>query len=43
MFNLGFIAGQIGTTDNNLIKENYGIVNVSFTFNDFWFFKRKYD
>jgi hypothetical protein len=43
MFNIGFIAGQRGTTENDLIKENYGIVNVSFTLNDFWFFKRKYE
>jgi len=42
-FNLGMVLGQRGTTDNNLIKENYGIINVSFTLHDFWFFKRKFD
>jgi len=43
MFNLGFVYGKRGTTDNNLIEEDYGIVNVSLTFNDLWFFKRKFD
>lgn len=42
-FNLGMVLGQRGTTDNNLIKENYGIINLSFTLHDFWFFKRKFD
>lgn len=42
-FNLGMVLGQRGTTDNSLIKENYGIINLSFTLHDFWFFKRKFD
>ena len=42
-FNLGFIAGQRGTLTNNLIKENYGIVNFGLTLHDFWFYKRKFD
>jgi hypothetical protein len=42
-FNLGMVLGQRGTTDNNLIKENYGIIQFSFTLHDFWFFKRKFD
>ncbi|MFW5645344.1 MAG: hypothetical protein ACOCZL_05480 [Bacteroidota bacterium] len=42
-FNLGVVLGQRGTLDNNLIKENYGIINLSFTLHDFWFFKRKFD
>jgi len=42
-FNLGMVLGQRGTLDNNLIKENYGIINLSFTLHDFWFFKRKFD
>ncbi|MFW5821219.1 MAG: hypothetical protein ACOCWA_08010 [Bacteroidota bacterium] len=42
-FNLGVVLGQRGTTDNNLVKENYGIINLSFTLHDFWFFKRKFD
>jgi hypothetical protein len=42
-FNLGVVLGQRGTMDNNLISENYGIINLSFTLHDFWFFKRKFD
>jgi hypothetical protein len=42
-FNLGMVLGQRGTLNNNLIKENYGIINLSFTLHDFWFFKRKFD
>ncbi len=42
-FNLGMVLGQRGTLENNLIKENYGIINLSFTLHDFWFFKRKFD
>ena len=42
-FNFGFIVGQRGTLTNNLIKENYGIVNFGLTLHDFWFFKRKFD
>jgi len=42
-FNLGVILGQRGTTENGLIKENYGIVNLGITLHDFWFFKRKFD
>ncbi len=42
-FNLGVIVGQRGTLTNNLIKENYGVVNFGLTLHDFWFFKRKID
>ena len=42
-FNFGFIVGQRGTLNKNLIKENYGIVNFGLTLHDFWFFKRKFD
>lgn len=42
-FNLSFELGSRGTTNNNLIKETYGQFNLSFSFYDFWFFKRKYD
>ena len=42
-FNLGMVLGQRGTIENNLIKENYGIINVSLTLHDFWFIKRKFD
>ena len=41
--NLGFEYGQRGTTDQNLIKENYFNFNISLSFNDRWFNKRKYN
>ena len=43
MFNIGVEMGQRGTTDNNLIKENFTRLNFSFTFYDFWFIKSKFD
>lgn len=42
-FNLGMVLGQRGTLENNLIKENYGMIHINFTLHDFWFFKRKFD
>ena len=42
-FNLGMVLGQRGTLNNDLIKENYGMIHVSFTMHDFWFFKRQFD
>lgn len=42
-FNLGIVYGQRGTLTNNLIKENYGIINFGLTLHDFWFYKRKID
>ena len=41
--NLGFEIGQRGTTVNKLIRERYVNAFVSFTLNDKWFIKRKYD
>ncbi|MFC2090443.1 hypothetical protein ACFLT1_06660 [Bacteroidota bacterium] len=41
--NIGFDLGTRGTTENNLIKENYGILTFSVTLHDLWFYKRKYD
>ncbi len=41
--NLFFELKQRGTTDKELIKEQYGIVGINFTLYDIWFFKRKYD
>lgn len=43
IINVGVELGQRGTTDNNLILEKYSRVVVSFTLNDRWFIKRKYD
>jgi len=42
-FNLAFVFGQRGTLKNNLIKEKYGIVNLSMTFHDIWFLKSVID
>ncbi len=43
IINVGFELGQMGTTENQLIKEKYFKGVVSFTLNDRWFIKRKYD
>ena len=39
--NLGFEVGKRGTTDANLIKEDYFKINVGLSLNDRWFRKRK--
>jgi len=39
--NLGFELGQRGTTDNNLIKENFYTFRLSLSLNDRWFRKQK--
>ncbi len=42
--NLGFEIGQRGTTDNNLIQENYFKAFLGITVNDNkWFIRRKFD
>jgi hypothetical protein len=41
--NVGFEFGSKGTTKAGLIKENYANISVSFSLNDQWFIKRKYD
>jgi hypothetical protein len=41
-FNIALKLGRRGTTDNNLIEENYALVNFNITFYDFWFIKQKY-
>jgi len=41
--NLGFEFGQRGTTDNNLVQENFFNFNISLSLNDRWFQKRKFD
>jgi len=41
--NVAFTMGTRGTLENNLIKENYGILTFSVTLHDLWFFKRKFD
>ncbi|HEX9151194.1 MAG TPA: hypothetical protein VF842_03880 [Flavobacterium sp.] len=41
--NLGFELGKKGTTNANLVQENYANFSVSFSLNDKWFVKRKFD
>lgn len=41
--NLGFEIGKRGTTNQNLIQENFFNVNISLSLNDRWFQKRKYN
>jgi len=43
IINVGVELGQRGTTENSLIREKYARAVVSFTLNDRWFIKRKYD
>jgi len=40
-FNLGFELGKRGTTENNLVKENYYNFRLSISLNDKWFGKRR--
>ena len=42
-FNFAFVLGQMGTTENGLIKENFVGFNISLSFLDKWFYKRKFD
>ncbi len=41
--NLAFTAGTRGTTEYNLVKENYGIITFNVTLHDLWFRKRRFD
>jgi hypothetical protein len=41
--NIGFEIGQRGTTNSNLIQENFINLQLSLSLNDRWFQKRKYD
>ena len=43
LVNLSFDLGKRGTTDNNLILENYGIISLNVSLSDIWFVKRKFD
>lgn len=42
-FNLAFTLGTRGTTEFNLVEENYGIVTFNVTLHDLWFRKRRFD
>jgi len=41
--NMAFKFGKRGTTDNNLVKENYIKFAIGATINDRWFVRRKYN
>jgi hypothetical protein len=41
--NFAFEFGTRGTTDNNLIKENYGKFSVNLTLFEYWFVKQKFE
>lgn len=41
--NISFTYGMRGTTEFNLVKENYGILTFNVTLHDLWFYKRKFD
>jgi hypothetical protein len=41
--NIGFEIGKRGTTNSNLIEENFINLQLSLSLNDKWFSKRKYD
>ncbi|TXE09219.1 hypothetical protein ES711_04615 [Gelidibacter salicanalis] len=41
--NIGFEVGKKGTTDANLIQENFMNLQISLSLNDRWFLKRKYN
>ena len=43
LVNLSAELGQMGTIDNNLIKESFARFKIGFVFSDVWFIKRKYD
>lgn len=39
----GFEFGSRGSTDNNLLRENFAQITFGLTINDRWFIKRRYD
>jgi hypothetical protein len=41
--NIGFELGKRGTTSANLVQENYANLSVSFSLNDKWFVKTKFN
>jgi hypothetical protein len=41
--NVAFTLGTRGTTEYNLVKENYGIITFNVTLHDQWFRKRRFD
>ncbi len=43
MLHFGVEAGQLGTTNNNLVKQQYARLYIGITANELWFIKRRYD
>lgn len=43
ILNLSLEVGQRGTTESNLVKEQFIRVNIGFSLNEKWFIRRKYD
>jgi hypothetical protein len=43
VFNISFEHGIRGTTQNQLIQENYNRITFSLSLYDMWFFKKRYD
>jgi hypothetical protein len=41
--NLGFEVGRQGTSEKNLVRENYFKARISLSFNDRWFAKKKFN
>lgn len=41
--NINFELGKRGTTKNNLIQENYGLISLNLSLHDIWFVRRKFD
>jgi hypothetical protein len=41
--NVAFTLGTRGTTDYNLVEENYGIITFNVTLHDLWFRKRRFE
>ncbi|MFC0878464.1 hypothetical protein ACE01N_17855 [Saccharicrinis sp. FJH2] len=40
-FNIAFELGQMKSSGGSLISESYGKITINFSFNDYWFFRRK--
>jgi hypothetical protein len=43
VINVSFELGKRGTTDFNLIEENYALIGLSLSLHDIWFVQRKFD
>ena len=43
LFNISAELGQVGTTNDELIKESFARFKVGFIFSDIWFVKRKFN